>query len=354
MDGKQSYLSDWQNTSQCIECIYNAAFCDSWSVFSDKVAKETQSNKVLLLLENQQNAERLIYSYKTNLCQQTSSFTPTIQSQEIINLNTCIRLYPTSSLLSPDLAGHCYFCRHNILVEENIYQMLFAVSKSDHKTIYTHRELVTLLYLLPHLIQSLKSCIRQKVNINNFRTVQNTVGQGSKGIVLCDNHAKIIFVNQFMSNQLINNNFMKLVNNELVLLRQYENKRFNQQLHQISEHLSPEVQTLTLDDEKGGHALISITPLANKISFNGKVATTSITIDFEQLMNWQLIVHEYQLTAKELILLKALYHNKKLHQLPETLGVTVNTLRTHLQSVFHKTHTNSQTELMIRLSMFKY
>ena len=70
-------------------------------------------------------------------------------------------------------------------------------------------------------------------------------------------------------------------------------------------------------------------------------------------MNWALVAQEYQLTNKELNLLKALYKNKKLNELPEKFGVTINTLRTHLQSIFHKTQTNSQIELMIRLSMYK-
>ena len=56
---------------------------------------------------------------------------------------------------------------------------------------------------------------------------------------------------------------------------------------------------------------------------------------------------------KELNLLKALYKNKKLTELPLQIGVTINTLRTHLQSIFRKTQTNSQVELMIRLSMYK-
>lgn len=97
-----------------------------------------------------------------------------------------------------------------------------------------------------------------------------------------------------------------------------------------------------------------MTLLNKQVVFNTDVAKVLITINFEQLMNWYLIAHEYQLTSKELVLLKVLYSNKKINELPETFGVTVNTLRTHLQSVFHKTHVNSQTELMIRLGMFKF
>ena len=57
--------------------------------------------------------------------------------------------------------------------------------------------------------------------------------------------------------------------------------------------------------------------------------------------------------SKELQLLKAIYSKKKLNDLTETFCVTYNTLRTHLQAIFRKTLVNSQTELMMKLNMFK-
>mgnify|MGYP000196776158 CR=1 FL=1 len=344
----------WKNTSECIKCIYAANLTNDWSMFTDKVALSTHSDKVLLCLEDSKKSEFLFYSYKNS---PNSSLplqsTKVSQRKDVIGLNGCIQLFSDVSLPSSTLPSHCYFCKNNIFHDENMYQMIFAVSKNEQHHKYNNKELITLLYLLPHLLISLKSSLSYTSELNVFKSLQQTTNLASKGVILYDQQGKIIFVNQFMINQLVSSDFMKIENNDLVLNKQYENIRFHQLLQQMIQQPLSDIKTLTLDNENGSHALISIIPLSQQIYFSDDIAKILITVSFEQLMNWSLISHEYQLTSKELILLKALHKNNKMNELPQTLGVTINTLRTHLQSVFHKVHVNSQTELMIRLGMFK-
>ena len=344
----------WKDTSECIECIYSANLYNDWSTFTDTVAIKTHSNKVLLCLEDAQTSEFLLYSFNNSL--QTSlpfQVAKVSQRKDIIDLNQCVQLFPDVHLPSGVLPSHCYFFKNNILFDKKNYQMLFAVSKSEEHHIYNNKELTTLLYLLPHLLISLKMSVRQAVKLSGFESLTRTMDLANKGIILFDQQGKIIFVNQFMINQLINNDFMRIENNDLLIIKQHENTRFHQLLKLAIQHSLVDVNTLTLENDDGGHALISIAPLTQDIYFSDHIGKVLITINFEQLIDWSLITHEYQLTSKELILLKALYKNNKINELPHTLGVTVNTLRTHLQSIFHKVHVNSQTELMIRLGMFK-
>lgn len=51
-------------------------------------------------------------------------------------------------------------------------------------------------------------------------------------------------------------------------------------------------------------------------------------------------------------LLKALYAKKKMIDLPIIYHVSYNTLRSQLQAIFKKLEVSSQSELMIKLSLF--
>lgn len=354
MKQSHSQFDFWQNITQGIDCLYRAALFDRWSMFTDKVATITHSDQVSLSLINQKTAELLLYSSKSKDNHPLATdVNKKAHDEETIALRQCVRLCPETSTPATVLPRHCYYCQENILVEDVAYQMLFLVNKCEQKPIYKDTELASLLCLLPYLITTLTALTTHKYSLNRLDVLQQTIEQGSKGIILCDHQEKIIFVNQFMQSHLIKNDFMQIVNNDLVLTKQDENIRYHQLLRQVSAQPLADTNSLTLDNENGSHALISIAPLAKKILCNSDVATTMVTVNFEQLINWSLFSHEYQLTKKELILLKTLYQNKKLNELPDKLGVTVNTLRTHLQSIFHKTQTNSQIELMIRLSMYK-
>jgi len=352
---KKSYsqFDFWENIFEGVDCIYRAALFDRWLMVTNKVAAITNSDKVSLSLVNQNNAELLFYSINTNHALAKNVNKKAHDDSETTVLSQGARLFPETSTPANVLSRHCYYCQHIIIVGDEAYQMLFTVSKYEQNQIYNEEELATLLYLLPTLITSLTAFTSQKNGLNRLATLQQTIEQGSKGIILFDHQDKITFINQFMKSHLIKNDFMKIVNNELALTKHYENIKFYQLLNKSAQKSYAEINSMTLDNNEGSHALISITPLAKTLHCHLDIATTMVTVNFEQLMNWSLFANEYQITNKELNLLKALYKNKKLTELPKKMGVTINTLRTHLQSIFRKTQTNSQVELMIRLSMYK-
>ena len=352
MKKSDSQFDFWQNILRGVNCIYGAALFDRWSSFTKEVASITNSDKVSLSLINQESAEFLLCLSHTNHSLAINLNTNE-QDQETKALSQGVRLFPETSTPNNVLSRHCYYCQHTITGGGAAYQMLFTVSKCQQKKIYSEVELATLLYLLPSLITSLTAFTSQINGLNRLEVLQQTIDQGSKGVILFNHQGNIIFVNQFMESHMIKNDFMKIVNNSLVLTKNYENIKFHQLLNKSLQQSYTEIKSITLDNNEGSHALISITPLAKKILCYSNIATIMVTITFEQQMNWSLLTNEYQLTNKELNLLKALYKNKKLTELTQKMGVTINTLRTHLQSIFRKTQTNSQVELMIRLSMYK-
>jgi DNA-binding CsgD family transcriptional regulator len=353
MTKSYSKFDFWENIFEGIDCIYSAALFDRWLMVTNKVAAITNSDKVSLSLVNQNNAEPLLYLSNTDYSSAENVNKKAYNDSETTALSQGVRLFPKTSTPDNVLLRHCYYCQHIINAGGVAYQMLFTVSKYGQKQIYSEEDLATLLYLLPSLITSLTAFTSQKNGLNRLAILEQTIVQGSKGIILLDRQDKITFVNQFMQSHLIKNDFMKIINNELVLNKHYENIKFYQLLNKSSQQSYDEINSMTLDNSEGSHALIFITPLSKPLHCHSGVATKMVTVNFEQLMNWSLFANEYQLTNKELNLLKALYKNKKLTELPLQIGVTINTLRTHLQSIFRKSQTNSQVELMIRLSMYK-
>jgi len=100
--------------------------------------------------------------------------------------------------------------------------------------------------------------------------------------------------------------------------------------------------------------LITVSPLQNKNAFNNiDIPCCVVTINFQHQLDWNSLQKEFVLTPKKLQLLKAIYTKKRLFELTSVFNVSYNTLRTHLQTIFRKTGVNSQTELMVKINLFK-
>ena len=124
MEKSYHQFGDWQNTSECIESLYSASLFDNWSMFTEKVASSTHSNKVLLCLKESKSAKLLLYSYKNYLNPPLTLHTKKpLQQKDVICLNECIRLFPTVSLPSTIIPSHCYFCKSDINFDHKSYQM---------------------------------------------------------------------------------------------------------------------------------------------------------------------------------------------------------------------------------------
>ncbi len=59
----------------------------------------------------------------------------------------------------------------------------------------------------------------------------------------------------------------------------------------------------------------------------------------------------FDLTPTEALLCGALARGLSLNETAAQLEITISTVRTHLQHVFHKTGTNRQSELLRRLGI---
>ena len=113
-------------------------------------------------------------------------------------------------------------------------------------------------------------------------------------------------------------------------------------------------RTILLESSNVSHSLVTVSPLKPEAMFNDfSVPCALVTVVFQTTIKWLLVRSEMNLTTKELELLQSIYCKKKLNDIAIELNVSYNTLRTHLQNIFKKFRVNSQSELMIKLALFR-
>jgi len=78
-----------------------------------------------------------------------------------------------------------------------------------------------------------------------------------------------------------------------------------------------------------------------------------ITITCQPDIAWLLVEREFDLTPKELELIKGLYRNEKLKDIAEGRKVSYYTLRAQLSAIFKKLNIKSQTEVIHLLNVFR-
>jgi DNA-binding NarL/FixJ family response regulator len=114
---------------------------------------------------------------------------------------------------------------------------------------------------------------------------------------------------------------------------------------------NPHVGAVALDDESGRGVQVWAAPLGD----SGSGASTSaivIIIDPNQPTPAPepLLKALYGLTTKECCLVSALLNGQTIDQYCESCHVSANTVRTHLKSIYRKTNTNRQVDLVRLLS----
>ena len=185
---------------------------------------------------------------------------------------------------------------------------------------------------------------------------QSLLDQLDKAFIICDENAQVMIVNEFASQKLNEECPVTLVANKIMINNPVYQQRLMFCIRQCANRLHSDIsvqETIILQGTNDENILITIAPLKNKNSFSDiDVPCCIVTISFQQQRDWLKISDLFLLTPKEMRLLKALYAKKKMIDLPTIFHVSYNTLRSQLQAIFKKLEVSSQSELMIKLSLF--
>ena len=112
-------------------------------------------------------------------------------------------------------------------------------------------------------------------------------------------------------------------------------------------------RTIRLDMSHKDFTIVRVAPMQCQ-SLYGNRALVRLAIDMKPTrQSWelsQLLKDLYGLTEAESRVAHGLFHTGDLREVAEEAGVTINTVRTQLKSLLHKTGVNSQVKLVLKIA----
>jgi DNA-binding CsgD family transcriptional regulator/PAS domain-containing protein len=184
---------------------------------------------------------------------------------------------------------------------------------------------------------------------NILETTLNTIGSG---IYLVQRNGRIVFMNESAEKQLARGIGLAILNNRIIPKDQSAAAQFAAAMSDTVDEISPQAISIALPDESGG-MLATIMPLNKGIrhSLTGGDNPAVYAIFVQNPMApppnpGEGFAKLYGLTQAESRTLMALSMGQGPQDAAEVLGVSITTIRSHLQHIFTKTSTSGQSDLM--------
>lgn len=237
---------------------------------------------------------------------------------------------------------------------------VFSVHRPIKGPDFTRQDKTYIAALAPHIQRAFFLHERYITVQHTQLSVQEALHQSQTAVILLDDRAKILFINNKAENILQQDDGLSCHGKEI--------------------HCSEASDTTTLDAlaqrsiitakkkgiHPGGamrvhrpsgkkHFQLVVSPL-NLRSGHTQLAPEAAACIFlhdpeEEVLLPETILHElYQFTTAETRLVRLLFSGKTLDEICRIQGVKISTLRTQIRSIFEKTHTNTQSDLLRVLS----
>ena len=361
--------------SELISDIYQGALTGDWQPSLHKIMEYTESNKaffilskigddspiVLELTTNFDFPEQALIGYKENPIEDDPCFQTTKlltegeyhYCNEVIDLQQHKHTKYFQEVFVPMRAYHVLV---GILCRDGAHESVFSVNRDEGEPEYGNKDKNLFNLITPHFSRAMHIFKELRLYKQYSNISKSIIDQQDKGILVCTQDGTVVIKNNFAEQCFDASVDIYLSDNRIKIRDKVAQKRFEQYVDQCASLSYQEIgtqETLIIEQSQSINVLITISPLLNQNTFNDlEQPCCLITMTLEHQVNWQSVKSEFELTPKELKLIKAIYGKKKLNELSEEFSVSYNTLRTHLQNIFRKAEVNSQTELMIKLNMF--
>ena len=388
--------------------IYQAGLTAKWQPVLNKLIDITQSNKAFFFLQELDNKQPLIMELQTTfeysqtalldyqsrpfkcLCYQTTKF---LTEGDSINVNKHIdlTLHRDSSFFQ-DIYGplKVFHSVVGVLCRDAHHESILMVNRDEGEQPYQHKDEELFRLITPHFSRAMHIYKELRLYKKYSNISQSVLDQQDKAIIVCDEDGQVMIINDFAKQKLDAEGPVSLVANKLFIEHAIHQQRLIYCIKQcatlaytdigvqetiiiegdnriieddnrIIEGENPIIEDdngiidddRIIEDDNSENMLLTIAPLIDQNAFNDiDVPCCIITISFQQQRDWLKISALFSLTPREMRLLKALYAKQKLMDLPHIYNVSYNTLRSQLQAIFKKLQVSSQSELMIKLSLF--
>ncbi|WP_291854159.1 LuxR C-terminal-related transcriptional regulator [Bradyrhizobium sp.] len=231
----------------------------------------------------------------------------------------------------------------------------FSVARSDVQSRFTDNDLRQMELLSPHICRAL--LISDALDLQSIAAVRlaETVDHLSTGVLLTEEDGRISYMNGSAEAILKEGNALRSRNGRLVAVRPHARDALSRALQESSAGRAPSISgqhAIPLPDEEGSGLIANVLPLEwrdgrNPLATLPGAAAVIIQDPAEGAPPpMEAIGLLYGLTAAERNVLEQVAASHTPQETADRLGVSVNTVKTHLQKVFAKTGTARQADLV--------
>jgi DNA-binding CsgD family transcriptional regulator len=247
------------------------------------------------------------------------------------------------------LQGYGDLLGSHLVKTPQLYTWL-ALRRSEQRGTYTRAEILAAARVAPHVRRAVKfrsQLERERSNANSLRGALEAL---SVGILIVDGGAKVVMANRAAESILRTGDGLRCRHGRLVCARPQETSAVH---HAISALMQAGTAADVHVSRNPGRRplMLHVLPIPSPSAWDGFVPRTGIAAIFvvdptSSAPNIEAFTAVYGLTGSETRVLREIVTCGGLVQSAQKLNIAVTTARTHLQSVFAKTGTRTQTELV--------
>jgi DNA-binding CsgD family transcriptional regulator/PAS domain-containing protein len=225
-----------------------------------------------------------------------------------------------------------------------------ALRRSERRGTFTRSEVLAAARVAPHVMRAVKFRCRLEQERSNAGSLRGALEALRFGILIVDGGAKVLMANHAAELILRIGDGLQCHHGLLVCARPQETSALHHAIRALMQ--AGTAADLHVSRNHGSRPLmLHVLPIPSPSEWNGFVPRTGTAAIFvvdpmDSAPNIEAFAAAYVLTGSETRVLREIVTRGGLVQSAQKLNIAATTARTHLQSVFAKTGTRSQTELV--------
>lgn len=362
-----------EKISDLLHTLYSSVTSGDWSQFLKQVLDITQSNKAFISLKNIRTDSPLFLNAAFNFdyppeaviaYQQRHLEDPLyhvvkylpegeiIEPSKILDINSYIDSDFYRHILGPLKSHHAMGL---VVLRDDTYDASFVINRGPTDNAYTDNEYAFLAMLRPHVQHAMRLFTLFRDISLQHDMLKVVLDQNDKALMVLQTNASIMLSNKHADYLLATHSLWQRQGNSFLLANRIYQKRMLALLEQCTNNTVQQQDKLYLQiSAENSQFCLAFAPLRWLSLPQNSDNLCLVTISYQQRVSWEGIKKEFELTNRELQLVQALFQNQKLKNLANTYQISYHTLRRHLQAVFTKCQVNSQSELILLISRFRY
>ncbi len=233
----------------------------------------------------------------------------------------------------------------------NFYAPL-SIMKSKRQGDFTNQDLLSISYLIPHMVRALKSYLKIADIKRYCDTLEESFDNLSYGVVLLDSEAKVTFLNTAARSMIQKKDGLGYKDGRLVVHDRNSGSSFEAMIGQAiaNDSLAAKSGTMLISRRMGQDPIpcvaIPVGKMASVVQFQSAPAVLVIFGKSDSgIFDSGPLGHLYGLSPRQVQLVSLILQGQSLPQAANELGLKLNTAKTHLNRLLLKVGADSLSDL---------